>query len=90
MDAFPELSTARLRLRELTEDDAPAYRALLPLPEVTRSTNVVVAPGTGCARASEEARSDTFVGVIRFNCFVKPWRCGGIGYEAHPDFWARA
>jgi RimJ/RimL family protein N-acetyltransferase len=107
MEVFPALSTPRLRLRALAEADAPTYRALLHLPEVTRFTNVVVAPdeatalkavrnmielfgtGTGCAWIIEEARSDAFVGVIRFNYFIKPWRCGGIGYEAHPDFWGQ-
>jgi ribosomal-protein-alanine N-acetyltransferase len=107
MDAFPELSTARLRLRELTEDDAPTYRALLHLPEVTRFTNLVLAPdeaaalktvrnmmeicanGTGCAWAIEDTRSEAFVGVVRFNYFIKYSRCGGIGYEAHPDFWGQ-
>jgi hypothetical protein len=44
MEAFPELSTARLRLRELTEDDAAPYRDLLHLPEVTRYTNLTLAP----------------------------------------------
>jgi len=28
--------------------------------------------------------------LIRFNSFEKNWRCGQIGYELHPDFWARA
>ena len=104
-EPFPELSTPRLRLRALTEADASAYRALLHLPEVTRFSNIAVAPdeeqalttvrnmmkawpaGTGCSWLIEEASA--FVGVIRFNYFVKPWRCGGIGYEAHPDFWGR-
>jgi ribosomal-protein-alanine N-acetyltransferase len=103
---FPELTTQRLRLRALTEADAPAYRALLHLPEVTRFTNLVVAPdeqqalktvrnmmelwraGAGCAWRIEEA-SGSFVGVIRYNYFNKWARCGGIGYEAHPDFWGR-
>jgi ribosomal-protein-alanine N-acetyltransferase len=64
LPSFPTLDTPRLRLRALTEADAPAYRALLHLPEVTRFTN-----------------------AVRFNYFIKPWRCGGIGYEAHPAFW---
>ena len=42
-DAFPELATSRLRLRALTEDDAPAYRALLHLPQVTRFGDIAVA-----------------------------------------------
>jgi ribosomal-protein-alanine N-acetyltransferase len=104
---FPELSTPRLRLRALTEADAPAYRSLLHLPDVTRFTNLPLAPGeaqalrdvramielfpagTGCAWAIEETASGAFVGVIRFNYFQRWARCGGIGYESHPDFWGR-
>lgn len=104
-EAFPEITTPRLRLRALTEADAPAYGALMHLPEVTRFTNLVVKPdgeqalktvhnmmelwpaGTGCAWLIEEACA--FVGVIRFNYFHTWSRCGGIGYEAHPDFWGR-
>lgn len=107
MDVFPELSTARLRLRELTEDDAAPYRDLLHLAEVTRYTNLTLAPtetqalkavqhmmglwssGNGCAWVIEQAASDAFVGVIRYNYLFTGSRCGGIGYEAHPDYWGR-
>jgi ribosomal-protein-alanine N-acetyltransferase len=37
----------------------------------------------------EDAASARLIGAIRFNRFDKPWRCGEIGYEAHPDFWGR-
>lgn len=45
--------------------------------------------GTGCAWIIEENASKEFIGAIRFNYFIKPWKCGGIGYETHPRFWGR-
>jgi hypothetical protein len=39
---FPELATPRLR--EMTEADAPTYRAPLHFPEVTRYSNLAVDP----------------------------------------------
>ena len=45
--------------------------------------------GTGCAWMIEDRLTLVFVGVFRFNWLHKPWRCGGIGYESHPNFWGR-
>jgi len=43
---FPELSTRRLTLRAATPKDAPAFRALLSAPDVTRFSNWPDAPST--------------------------------------------
>ena len=37
---FPILTTDRLRLRAVTMEDVPAYRAVLAVPEVTRFSNM--------------------------------------------------
>jgi [ribosomal protein S5]-alanine N-acetyltransferase len=105
--SFPTLSTARLRLRAVTMDDAPAFQRLLSIPEVTRYNNWPDAPAqeaalqfvrnmselfgseNGCAWIIEEGTSNEFVGAIRFNYFIKPWKCGGVGYETDPRFWGR-
>lgn len=51
---FPTLSTDRLLLRAVTPDDAPAFRALLAIPEVTRYSNWPDAPSE--ERAGELVR----------------------------------
>ena len=45
--------------------------------------------GNGCAWMIEHRASSTLIGAIRFNYFVSAWKCGGIGYELHPDFWGQ-
>jgi ribosomal-protein-alanine N-acetyltransferase len=41
---FPVLTTSRLRLRAIRQDDRMPYRALLSIPDVTRYSNISYAP----------------------------------------------
>lgn len=43
--------------------------------------------GNGCSWAVEHRSSAAFIGSIRFNYFIKDWRCAEVGYELHPSFW---
>lgn len=45
--------------------------------------------GHGCAWAILERASGRFIGAIRYNYFQPAWKCGGIGYEMHPDAWGQ-
>ncbi|CAH2603074.1 GNAT family N-acetyltransferase [Rhodovastum atsumiense] len=47
------------------------------------------ASGQGCSWAIDDRPSGRFIGCIRFNYFIKDWKCGEVGYELHPDFWNR-
>lgn len=45
--------------------------------------------GNGCAWIVEDRWSGDFMGAVRINYVNRDWRCGGVGYELHPRFWAR-
>ena len=45
--------------------------------------------GEGCAWIVEDRTSYEFIGCIRFNYFITPWKCAGIGYESLPQYWGR-
>lgn len=47
----------------------------------------VFATGDGCSWAIEERASGAFAGSIRFNYFIKDWKCAEVGYELHPSRW---
>jgi ribosomal-protein-alanine N-acetyltransferase len=55
--------------------------------KLVRQMSKLFADGQGCAWIIEDKASNDFVGAIRFNYFITPWKCGGIGYEAYPRFW---
>lgn len=57
--------------------------------DFVRNMSELYQSGNGCAWIMEDRVSHALVGVFRFNWFHKPWKCGGIGYESHPDFWRR-
>ena len=63
-----------------TEDQADAW---------TRNLADLFPGGKGCAWVIEERSSGAFVGAVHFNYFYWEWKVGGIGYEAHPDFWGK-
>jgi [ribosomal protein S5]-alanine N-acetyltransferase len=42
------------------------------------------APGS-----SQSGHRGAFIGAVHFNYSYWEWRVGGIGYEAHPDYWGR-
>ena len=57
--------------------------------EWTRNLSDLSPSGKGCAWVIEERSSEAFIGAVHFNYFYWDWRVGGIGYEAHPDYWGR-
>src|SRR5690348_9683191 len=57
--------------------------------EFVRNMTELYRSGNGCAWTIEDHLSHAFVGGFRFNWVHKPWKCGGIGYESHPNFWGR-
>jgi ribosomal-protein-alanine N-acetyltransferase len=57
--------------------------------EWTRNPAELFPSGKGCAWVIAERSSGAFIGAVRFNYFYWESRVGGIGYEAHPDYWGR-
>jgi ribosomal-protein-alanine N-acetyltransferase len=45
--------------------------------------------GQGCAWMIEDHATADFIGCVRFNYFITPWKCGGLGYESDPRFWGQ-
>lgn len=104
---FPALSTGRLSLRAVTDDDTGFFHAMMANPAVTRFSNWADAPslddarksvrwmvglfagGNGCAWIIADRQSGEPMGAIRYNYIERGWKCGGIGYELHPNAWGR-
>ena len=57
--------------------------------EWTRNLSGLFPSGKGCAWVIEDRSSAAFIGAVHFNYFYWEWRVGGIGYEAHPNYWGR-
>jgi ribosomal-protein-alanine N-acetyltransferase len=57
--------------------------------EWTRNLSELFPSGKGCAWIIEDRSSAAFIGAVHFNYFYWEWRIGGIGYEAHPNYWGR-
>lgn len=56
---------------------------------IARNMSELFPSGNGCAWIIEHRSLRAPIGAIRFNYFVSAWKCGGIGYELHPDFWGQ-
>ena len=57
--------------------------------EWIRNLSELFPSGKGCAWIIEDRSSAAFIGAVHFNYFYWEWRVGGIGYEAHPNYWGR-
>lgn len=66
--------------------DSPSEEESL---RIARNMSELFPSGNGCAWVIEHRSSSAFIGAIRFNYFMTAWKCGGIGYELHPDFWGQ-